>query len=78
MPTWRRTRSSSMSGELISSPNRKILPESICSSRFVQRSSVDFPEPEAPIRQTTSSAPTERSIPFNTSVVPKDLRRPSI
>ena len=31
-----------------------IVPASIGSSRFTQRSSVDFPEPDAPIRQTTS------------------------
>ena len=42
----------------------------------MQRSSVDLPEPEAPIRQTTSCSPTARSIPRSTSCLPNDLRSP--
>ena len=41
-------------GAVISSPPRTIRPPSIGSSRLTQRSSVDFPDPEAPMRQTTS------------------------
>ncbi len=35
-------------------PSTVIEPESTFSSRLMQRRSVDLPEPEAPIRQTTS------------------------
>ena len=37
-------------------PSTVIEPASTFSSRLMQRSSVDLPEPEAPIRQTTSCA----------------------
>ena len=62
---------------VISSPPRKIRPASSGSSRFTQRSSVDLPEPEAPIKQTTSWSSSSRSIPRSTSVAPNDLRTPS-
>ncbi len=48
-------------------------PSSSGSSRFTQRSSVDLPEPEAPIMQTTSCSATARSIPRSTSFRPNDL-----
>ena len=44
----------------------------------MQRSSVDLPDPDAPIRQTTSCSSTARSMPFSTSRSPKDLCRPSM
>ena len=40
-----------------------IRPASIGSSRLTQRSSVDLPEPDAPIRQITSCSSTTRSMP---------------
>src|SRR5919108_2621151 len=52
-------------------------PASSGSSRFTHRSSVDLPEPEAPIRQTTSWFSSSRSIPRSTSFAPNDLRTPS-
>ena len=43
---------------VISSPSTKIRPASIGSSRLMQRSSVDLPIPDAPIRHTTSCSAT--------------------
>ena len=39
-----------MSGSEISLPSKKICPSSIDSKRFIQRNSVDFPDPDAPIK----------------------------
>ena len=77
MPTLRRTRFASIPGAVTSWPSRKIRPELIGSSRFRQRSSVDLPDPDAPIRQTTSCGATARSMPLSTSLTPKDLCRSS-
>ena len=60
-------------GAVISCPSTMIRPASIGSSRLMQRSSVDLPEPEAPIRHTTSCSATDRSIPCSTSRSPKRL-----
>ena len=78
IPIPRRTAFTSTPGAVISSPRTTIRPASIGSSRFTQRSSVDFPEPDAPMRQTTSCSASSRSMPRSTSSFPKDLRRPSI
>ncbi len=78
MPTWRRTRFSSTPAPVTWCPSRLIRPLSMGSSRLMQRSSVDLPEPEAPIRQMTSWAATDRLMPLSTSLVPKDLCRSSI
>ena len=43
----------------------------------MQRSSVDLPEPDAPIRHTTSCSATRQSIPRSTSFFPNDLCTPS-
>src|SRR3954447_18518534 len=43
-------------------PSTVMSPSSTCSSRLRQRSSVDLPEPEAPIRHTTWCSGTSRSI----------------
>src|SRR5690606_13281307 len=45
---------------------------------LMQRSSVDLPEPDGPMRQTTSPGSTVRSIPLRTSTSPYDLCRPVI
>ena len=50
-------------GPVISSASSRIRPASIGSSRLMHRSSVDLPEPEAPIRQITSCGATARSMP---------------
>ena len=42
----------------------------------MQRSSVDLPEPEAPISATAWCSRTSRSIPFSTSRSPKALVTP--
>ena len=44
----------------------------------MQRSSVDLPDPDAPIRQTTSCSATVRSMPRSTSSAPNDLCSPSM
>ena len=78
IPIPRRTTLTSTPRPVTSSPRTRIRPESIGSSRLMQRSSVDFPEPDAPMRQTTSCSASARSIPRSTSVLPNDFRRPSI
>ena len=78
IPIRRRIRLTSTPGLEISSPSIVIRPASIGSSRLTQRSRVDLPEPDAPIRQTTSCWPTDRSIPRRTSSLPNDLWRPSM
>ena len=39
----------------------------------MQRRKVDLPEPDGPIRHSTSPAPTSRLMPFSTSRRPKRL-----
>ena len=51
-------RPASTEGSVITSPSRKTSPSSMSSSRSMQRSSVDLPEPEAPISATASCSPT--------------------
>ena len=53
IPILRRSALTSTFGPVTCSPSITISPRSTASSRFRQRSSVDLPEPEAPIRQTT-------------------------
>ncbi len=43
----------------------------------MQRSSVDFPEPDGPMMQTTSCRATSKSMPRSTSSLPKLLCKPS-
>ena len=63
---------------MIAWPSSQIVPASTRSSRFTQRSSVDLPDPDAPIRQMTSCGATDRSMPRSTSFAPNDFRSPSI
>ncbi len=70
MPIRSRIRFTSTPSAVISSPSTKIRPASIGSSRFTHFSMVDLPEPDAPIRQSTSWAATSRSIPRRTSAFP--------
>ena len=58
---------------VISLPSRKMRPSSGGSSRLMQRSSVDLPEPLGPITQTTSPRSTSRLTPRRTSSLPKRL-----
>src|SRR6056297_19871 len=57
------------------SPSRRMSPESGSSSRLQQRSMVDLPDPDGPSTNTNSLCDTVRSMPFNASNVPKDLRK---
>src|SRR3954451_25483675 len=79
MPTRRRTKftPSVASFPVISWPSRNIRPELGGSSRLMHRSSVDLPEPEGPITQTTSPLPISKSTPRNTSSFPKRFVTPS-
>ena len=54
MPSRRRTPSGSTAGSVTTSPSSRTSPSSISSSRLTQRSSVDLPEPDAPISATAS------------------------
>src|SRR3954451_8970561 len=79
IPTRRRTKftPSVAAFPVISWPSRKIRPELGGSSRLMHRSSVDLPEPEGPITQTTSPLPIAISTPRNTSSFPKRFVTPS-
>src|SRR5258708_7117731 len=78
MPICRLTRLASTPGPVMSWPNRLIRPASIGSSRLMHRSNVDFPDPEAPIRQITSCEATDMVMPRSTSFLSNDLCRSSI
>ena len=52
MPIFDRTLCGFRPGNEMSSPSKNISPSSIGSSRFIHLSNVDFPAPEAPIKQT--------------------------
>ena len=78
MPTWRRTRFWSTFVPVTRCPRMLIRPALMGSSRLMQRSRVDFPEPDAPIRQMTSCVATDRLMPLSTSLASKDLCRSSI
>ncbi len=54
-------------------PSNSIAPPSSISSPLVQRSSVDLPEPDGPIRHTTSPAWTDSVTPFSTCSAPNRL-----
>ena len=74
MPTSRRSASTSTPGPLTRSPSRRISPPWIASSPLMQRSSVDLPQPDGPIRQTTwCSLDVEVRRPCSTSMAPKRL-----
>src|SRR5205807_4911225 len=45
---------------------------------LTQRSSVDLPEPDGPITQTTSPWLTSSEIPSSTRLLPNDFRTPRI
>src|SRR6266545_2782912 len=53
IPILRRSAFTSSFGAVTSSPSTVMRPSSTFSSALMQRSRVDFPEPEAPIRHTT-------------------------
>src|ERR1700674_2504256 len=59
-------------------PSTVISPASYDSSPFTQRSSVDLPEPDGPITQTTSPWLTSSEIPSSTRLLPNDLCTPRI
>src|SRR5665648_117707 len=51
------------------------VPAVMDSSRLRHRRNVLLPEPEGPIKQTTSLAAISQLMPFSTSTLPKDLCR---
>src|SRR5260370_38192030 len=59
------------------SPTR-IGPRSGFSSRLMQRSRVDLPEPDGPISATTAPRSTRNDTPFSTSTRPNDFHRSAI
>ena len=61
-----------------SCPSNQMWPESASSSKLMQRSSVDLPEPDAPMMHTTSPRLTSRSMPLSTCRSPKDFPSCSI
>ena len=61
-----------------SCPSNQMWPESASSSKLMQRSSVDLPEPDAPMMHTTSPRLTSRSMPLSTCRSPKDFSSCSI
>ena len=75
MPTLARTASASTRGSVMSSPANSTTPSSTTSSRFTQRSSVDLPEPDAPMSTTHSPCSTVRLKSSSTTLAPNALRR---
>ena len=76
-PIRRRTASASTRGSVMSSPSSRITPSSTVSSRLMQRSRLDLPDPDAPISVTTWCSATSRSIDRSTVWVPNRLTTPS-
>src|SRR5437868_4346669 len=76
MPICWRTRLMSTSDRVISVPSTTTEPRVGSSSRLQQRRSVDLPEPDGPMMNTSSLGATARSMPFSTSRAPKDLCSP--
>src|SRR5690242_15729052 len=66
----------SVFGSSKSTPSTLTLPELGCSNLFRQRSSVDLPEPDGPMTNTSSRSATTRSTPFRTCRAPKCLWMP--
>jgi len=60
IPIFWRTSFGFTEPEMIDSPSRRISPESMATSRLRHFKSVDLPEPEDPIRQTTSCGSTAK------------------
>src|SRR5918996_5569034 len=77
IPMWRRIRLTSTPSAVISSSSTTMRPASMSSRRFTHLSNVDFPDPDAPMRQITSWAATSRSMPLSTWLLPNDLCTPS-
>src|SRR3954465_7824464 len=75
MPIFCRTRLMSTSWAVVLGPSPPPEPLEGSSSRLQQRRSVDLPEPDGPMMNTSSPCATARSMPFSTSRVPKDLWR---
>ena len=57
------------------SPSTLIRPASMDSNSLMQRSSVDLPEPDGPMRTVTEPGGTTRSMPRSTCSSPKNLCR---
>src|SRR3954466_7788606 len=74
MPTLRRSASLSSFGSFTSWPSTRIEPDSIGTSALTQRSSVDLPEPDGPMMQTTSPFITSIETPLSTVNAANDLR----
>ena len=73
MPTLRRSASLSSLGSCTSWFSTRIDPLSIGTSALTQRSSVDFPAPDGPMRQITSPFITSKVTPPRTTVGPNAL-----
>ena len=63
-------------GSVTSRPSSSTCPSSTVSSRLAQRSSVDLPDPEPPMRATTWCSATARSTPRSTTFSPNALTTP--
>ena len=73
IPMWVRILLRSVRMSVRSRPRNQTLPSLGISSRFTQRSSVDFPEPDGPMTTCTSPGSRVRSIPFRTWLLPNHL-----
>jgi hypothetical protein len=76
MPRRRRAATGSTLGSVTTSPSISTSPSSMSSSRSMQRSSVDLPDPEAPISAIARCSSTLRSIPRSTGTSPYALVTP--
>ncbi len=73
MPTSQRCFCSVASLSVTSTPSMVMRPPSCGSSRLMARSSVDLPEPEAPMITVTSPVQNCVETPLSTWWLPKDL-----
>src|SRR5918999_3863195 len=74
IPISARIRLTSLPARAIDFPSNRTSPSSMPSSPLMQRSIVDFPEPDGPAMTTTSPRSIVRSIPSKTRLSPKLLR----
>ncbi len=77
MPTSRRSRFSLMSSWITFRPSTVMVPPCVGSNPLMQRSSVDFPEPDAPMRHTTWCSSTVEVDLVEHGVEPEPLDDPA-
>src|SRR6266702_5847600 len=78
MPICCRNRCAFLRSRVMFAPSKKMSPLSTGSSKLIERSNVDFPEPDGPMMTTVSLAATVILQVFSTCAAPKLLLMPTI